>query len=144
MRMGGQIVSATEGPYLQAALRQQWQQLADLQAALEAARSVVAMQAAHISRLQQQADAEQAQRNQQGLGSPPPGRLSSPSPPLGAAAGARSKALCTARPKTAEGNSRPQAPSPPGGLSDRQRPRTSNHSGMMASIKSDLEAWRSK
>lgn len=156
VRMGGTLAPATEGGYFAAAMQQQWSQIAELQATLDTMTGVVQLQAAQLARMQEHVDitqeqaadadsADDAKQRSPAAGSPSAGRGASP---LGAT-----------RPRTAGGTSRPSSaspsrfeasgrmsalrtPSPAGSLSDR-RP-TSSHHGMIASMKSDLEAWRAK
>jgi Tfp pilus assembly protein FimV len=155
VRMGGTLAPATEGAYFAAAMQQQWSQIAELQATLDTMTGVVQLQAAQLARMQehvepqeQAADADSADDVEQRLpaaGSPSAGRGVSP--------------LAATRPRTAGGTSQPssaspskfeasgrmsalRSPSPAGSLTDR-RP-TSSHHGMIASMKSDLEAWRAK
>ena len=156
--MGGVLVPAGEGGYFAAAMQQQWRQLAELQATLDATTGLVGLQAAQLARLQQQVEAQEDAGDGVGSGGGAQqlAQAQSPaacSPP--AAGGVRPHA----RPKTAEGLARPhsaspssrpperaatamRSPSPAGSLTDR-RP-TSSHHGMMASMKSDLEMWRAK
>lgn len=143
---------APEGRYFEAALRQQWQQMAELQTALEATSGIITLQAEQLARLQEHAgadrEAEEFFELQQIRASSPAAvlrssRVSSPSPGFSP----------STRPKTADSMRSPAAavraaglartPSPAGGLPE-GRPATSGHQGMMASMKSDLEAWRAK
>lgn len=156
---------ASEGRYFEAAMKEQWKQLADLQTALEATASLVVTQAVQLARLQQRAEAEgqqqqavppesptwQAELSWQRPAAPAPGTRSQSSSPL-------QRSSPTTRPRTAEG-SRPftaspsklagraasplmRSPSPAGSLAE--RPVTAGHLGMATSIKSDLAAWRAK
>lgn len=159
---------ASEGRYFEAALRQQWQQLADLQTALEAATGLIATQAAHLTRLQQRAEGSEDAGQQAAACGQPTWQAElhwqRPAAPRPGTAGPHSQSSSpmmpspSTRPRTAEG-SRPfsaspsklagrgaspalRSPSPAGSLGE--RPATSSHLGMMSSIKSDLEAWRAK
>jgi hypothetical protein len=142
-------VPAPEGRYFEAALRQQ---MAELQTVLEATTGIVTLQAAQLARLQVHADANgeadelfemQQIRASSSATVLRSSRVSSPSP------GSKP----STRPKTADSTRSPAAaaraaglartPSPAGGLPG-GRPATSGHQGMMASLKSDLEAWRAK
>lgn len=155
VRMGGQLIPAREGRYFEAAMYQQWKQLADLQTALEATASLVVMQAAQLAGLQQRAEAEgqqqqaapaesptwQAELSWQRPAAPQPGTHSQSSSPL----------QCfspSSRPRTAEGD-RPFSASPSKSrgaspLMMSHRAVTAGHLGMATSIKSDLAAWRVK
>jgi hypothetical protein len=156
--MKGQLMPASEGRYFEAALRQQWQQLAGLRTALEAATGLIVSQGAQLARLQLAAEGPPASQPAAAGGSPSwQAELSWQRPaasPPAAAAGSRPRSQNSShgpRPKTAEG-ARPvsaspsklsaRSPSPAGSLP--ARPSTSSHLGMMTSIKSDLEAWRAK
>lgn len=154
--MKGQLVPASEGRYFEAALRQQWQQLAGLRTALEAATGLIVTQAAQLARLQQAAEGPPLQPAAAAGGASPSwhAELSWQRPAASPPGGCRPRSQNSShaqRPRTAEG-ARPvsaspsklsaRSPSPAGSLP--ARPSTPSHLGMMTSIKSDLEAWRAK
>lgn len=163
----GHLVLASDGRVLDAALRQQHEQLVEMQTVMEAATGVVAQQAAHIARLEQQQQQQQLQllearegavQAQAAVGS------RDASPVAAAAAGG-----CTDRSSSpaGRGQAKPAAGrlSPavvavnyaaPAGVGFGQRPGTAGSTppswpktagaqlGMTASMKADLEAWRAK
>jgi len=154
-RAGGQLVPANEGRFIEAALRQQWHQLAELQAALDAATGVVVLQAAQIAHLQEHAANDEQQQQLEAL-SPEAAKGSnlvdqphvavSPDRQRKAAEGGRwspvepGKLMGGPSPRSATAT---RAASPAGSMLAK-RPPTSGHQGMIASLKSDLEAWRAK
>lgn len=153
--MKGQLVPASEGSYFEAALRQQWQQLAGLRTALEAATGLIVTQAAQLAQLQLAAEGPPSSQAAAAGGSPSwqaelCWQRPAASPP-GVCRPRSQNSSHAQRPRTAEG-ARPvsasrsklsaRSPSPAGSLP--ARPSTSSHLGIMASIKSDLEAWRAK
>lgn len=138
--MGGHLVPASEGRYIAAALKQQWQQLADLQATLCATTGLVALQAAQIAHLQDQACSAEAQRMRD---SPPAAQAAEHTAPPKTADGSRGDAAAPGKllvGRLPAGAAGMRTPSPPGG----RRPATTAHQGMLASMRSDLEAWRAK
>ena len=149
VRFSGELVPASEGRYFEAAMRQQRSQLADLQAALDATTGVVALQAAHITRLQEHAgvQADPLESLGQSAESQAVGRSKSCSPSattLSQSTRPRTAEGCRAPPNTsAEKVAALRAHSPASSMINK-RPATSNHQGMMACLKSDLEAWRAK
>jgi hypothetical protein len=140
------LVPANEGRLLGAALKQQHQQLAELQSVLTATTNVVALQAAQIARLQRQAsEAEQCHRQQERVtaaagpadgGSTAGDAAAQPTPrPASPAAAAGSSAS-----RDASGRCSPAAL----GLLARPRTAGAGGQGMAAVLKSDLEAYRAK
>lgn len=157
MRAGGQLVPANEGRFVEAALRQQWHQLAELQAALDAATGVVVLQAAQIAHLQEHAagDEQQQQLEAKSAEAARGSSSSSQSPgPAAVSPGRQRKTAEGSRWSPVEPGKLMGGPSPrsatatraasPAGSMLAKRPPTSGHQGMMASLKSDLEAWRAK